>query len=142
LASGFLLGHKPWDEAQGLLGFGEPRRWCQPLTLQVSPAWRALGRASFQRGEPEPNLSDGVAVLTQVTTGKTAVMTHHTRPHAYIPGGSALTDASIDELIRPGLHQAFPLPSGEDATEAKFRGLLSALAQRSSASVKRLGRAP
>lgn len=59
-------------------------------------------------------------------------MAQHIRPHAYIPAAGALTGTSIDELIRPGLHQAFPLPSEEDANEAKFRRLLDVLAQRSS----------
>jgi hypothetical protein len=62
-------------------------------------------------------------------------MAHYSRPHAYIPGGLALTDTSIDDLIRPGLHRAFPLPSDDDI-EQKFRGLLAALAQRTSASAE------
>ncbi len=49
-------------------------------------------------------------------------MAHYSRPHAYIPGSLALTEASIDELIRPGLHQAFPLPSEDDPTEERFAG--------------------
>ena len=57
-------------------------------------------------------------------------MTQHTRPHAYIPGGKALTDTSIDDLIRPGLRVAFPLPREHAPDEAKFRRLLDALAQR------------
>ena len=56
-------------------------------------------------------------------------MTQHTRPHAYIPGGSAMTDASIDDLIRPGLRLAYPLPSEESPNEDRFRRLLDALAQ-------------
>lgn len=61
-------------------------------------------------------------------------MAQYSRPHAYIPAASALTDTSIDELIRPGLRLAFPLPSDEDGTEAQFQGLLATLAQRQGAS--------
>ncbi len=57
-------------------------------------------------------------------------MTHHIRPHAYIPAAWASTGTSIDELVRPGLHLAFPLPSQDDPNEATFRHLLDALAQR------------
>jgi len=53
------------------------------------------------------------------------------RPHSYIPAASALTGTSTDELIRPGLRLAFPLSSGDNANEEKFRRLLDALAQRS-----------
>lgn len=58
-------------------------------------------------------------------------MAQHYQPHAYVPFGTALTTTSIDELIRPSLCRAFPLPSRDDASEAKFRRLLDALAQRS-----------
>jgi hypothetical protein len=59
-------------------------------------------------------------------------MTQHTRPHAYVPGGSAVSGASIDDLIRPGLRLAFPLPSESDPNEDRFRHVLDALAQRRS----------
>lgn len=59
-------------------------------------------------------------------------MVQHIRPHACIPRGGALTGTSVDELVRPGLRLAFPLPSGDDANEEKFRRLLDALAQRGS----------
>ena len=52
------------------------------------------------------------------------------RRHAFIAGGTALTSTSIDDLIRPGLRQAYPLPSDDDPTEDRFRCLLDALAQR------------
>ena len=61
-------------------------------------------------------------------------MTQHTRAHSYVPGGSALTDSSIDDLIRPGLRLAFPVPSEEGLNEGRFRRLLDALAQRPSGS--------
>ena len=59
-------------------------------------------------------------------------MAPHTRPHSFIPAASALTGTSIDDLIRPGLHLAFPLPSEDEPNEARFRRLLDALAQRRS----------
>jgi hypothetical protein len=45
-----------------------------------------------------------------------------------------LTDSSIDDLIRPGLRLAFPVPSEEGLNEGRFRRLLDALAQRPSGS--------
>ncbi len=57
-------------------------------------------------------------------------MASYTRPHSHIPGAAALTGTSVDELIRPGLQQAFPLPTEDDSREAKFRHLLEALAKR------------
>jgi hypothetical protein len=69
-----------------------------------------------------------------VTLSRSSVVTQHTRPHSYVPGGSALTGTSIDELIRPGLRHAFPLPPKEDPVEATFRRLLDALALRRSGS--------
>lgn len=56
-------------------------------------------------------------------------MSQHTRLHAIIPGGRALTDTSLDELIRPGLRLAFPLPLEDGPDEARFCRLLDALAQ-------------
>lgn len=61
-------------------------------------------------------------------------MAQYSRSHAYIPAASALTNTSIDELIRPSLRLAFPLPAQEDGTEAKFEGLLAALARHQGAS--------
>lgn len=61
-------------------------------------------------------------------------MAHYSRAHAYIPAARALTDTSIDELIRPGLQRAFPLPSDEDDAGMKLQGLLATLAQRQGAS--------
>ena len=57
-------------------------------------------------------------------------MAQYSRPHSYIAGGTALTGTSIDDLIRPGLRVAFPLPSEEGSQEDRFRRLLDALAQR------------
>ena len=56
-------------------------------------------------------------------------MAPHYQPHAHVPFGTAMTSTSVDELIRPSLRRAFPLPSWDDASEAKFRLLLDALAQ-------------
>jgi hypothetical protein len=56
-------------------------------------------------------------------------MTPTTRPHSYIPGAAATTGTSVDELIRPGLHLAYAVPSADDVSEAKFRHLLEALAK-------------
>ncbi len=58
-------------------------------------------------------------------------MSHYNRPQSYISAGHALTGTSIDELIRPGLQLAFPLPSQDDGHEETFRRLLHALGQRS-----------
>ena len=57
-------------------------------------------------------------------------MTSHSRPHSYVIAASATTGTSIDELIRPGLQRAFPLPPESDANEAVFRRLLDSLSQR------------
>ena len=59
-------------------------------------------------------------------------MAPHTRPHSFIPAASALMGTSVDDLIRPGLRLAFPLPSESDPNEDRFRRLLDALAQRRS----------
>ncbi len=52
---------------------------------------------------------------------------HHLRP-AQAHSGTAETRASIDDLIRPGLSRAFPLPDPSSADE-RFSRLLEALAQ-------------
>ncbi len=51
-----------------------------------------------------------------------------------ISTASALTGTSMAELIRPGLHRAFPLPSEGGPNEARFRRLLDMLAQSRSGS--------
>ena len=56
-------------------------------------------------------------------------MAPHPRPHAYVAGGTAMTGASLDDLIRPGLRHAFPLPAEDGPNEDRFRRLLEALAQ-------------
>ena len=43
---------------------------------------------------------------------------------------AAETGTPIDELIRPGLHLAYPLFPDDDANEDRFRHLLDALARR------------
>jgi hypothetical protein len=43
----------------------------------------------------------------------------------------ASTGSSVDELIRPGLRLAFPLPAEGDPNEDKFCRVLDALGQRS-----------
>ena len=58
-------------------------------------------------------------------------MAYVAQPYASVPGAGALTDTSVDELIRPGLLLAFPLPCKDDLNEDKFRPVLDALAQRS-----------
>ena len=58
-------------------------------------------------------------------------LTHRIQPHAYVPAAKALTNSSVDELIRPGLRLAFPLPSKDDPDEDKFCRVLDALGQRS-----------
>ena len=57
-------------------------------------------------------------------------LTHHIQPHAYVPAAKASTGSSVDELIRPGLRLAFPLPSKDDPNEDKFCRVLDALGQR------------
>jgi hypothetical protein len=56
-------------------------------------------------------------------------MFHHGPPHSDPYADIAEPRASIDELIRPGLRQAFPLPARGGADDEKFRLLLHALAQ-------------
>jgi hypothetical protein len=56
-------------------------------------------------------------------------MAPHPRPHVYVPGGTAVTGTSVDDLIRPGLRHAFPLPAEDGPNEDRFRRLLEALAQ-------------
>ena len=51
------------------------------------------------------------------------------RPHAHVAGGSAMTGTSLDDMIRPGLRHAFPLPAEDGPNEDRFRRLLAALAQ-------------
>jgi hypothetical protein len=51
-------------------------------------------------------------------------------PHSYVPYGASLTGSSIDDLIRPGLKLAYPLPSEEASEDEEFQRLLELLAER------------
>jgi hypothetical protein len=55
-------------------------------------------------------------------------MSHARFQHAYVPHGRSRSSTSIDECLRPGLRQAFPLP--EDQDDDRFQHLLEALARR------------
>lgn len=59
-------------------------------------------------------------------------MTRHDLFHSYGQAGGAETGTTVDALIRPGLRQAFPLPSKGDHDE-RFHVLLNALAERTGA---------
>lgn len=59
-------------------------------------------------------------------------MAHHHRPHPGTSSGLIEPGATIDDLIRPGLRQAFPLPEDGYGSDERFRRLLDALAQRRS----------
>lgn len=50
--------------------------------------------------------------------------------HSDAPSDVADAHIPIDALIRPGLHQAFPLPATGQAADEKFTVLLRALAAR------------
>jgi hypothetical protein len=58
-------------------------------------------------------------------------MAHHDLLHASAPFGPEEPRAPIDDLIRPGLRRAFPLPETDHAEDERFRVLLEALAVRS-----------
>ncbi|MBP1807663.1 hypothetical protein J2Z33_003537 [Rubellimicrobium aerolatum] len=46
------------------------------------------------------------------------------------PSDLATSRASVDDLIRPGLRCAYPLPKADHAKVERFRRLLDALARR------------
>ncbi len=57
-------------------------------------------------------------------------MFRSSQPHSYVFYDTSLTGTSIEDLIRPGLGQAFPLPSVEAASDERFHRLLKATTQR------------
>lgn len=57
-------------------------------------------------------------------------MARHDLLHSDVWSDGAETTSSIDVLIQPGLHRAFPLPAEGHADDDRFRLLLEALAQR------------
>lgn len=57
-------------------------------------------------------------------------MTCHELPRLDPWSDDADAPPSIDALIRPGLHRAFPLPAEDHAGDDRFRVLLEALAHR------------
>ena len=60
-------------------------------------------------------------------------MARHDYPYSTSHVGFTERHAFIDDLLRPGLRQAFPLIPGTDAHDKPFQVLLDALAERSRA---------
>ncbi|MFC5567045.1 hypothetical protein ACFPOC_11565 [Rubellimicrobium aerolatum] len=56
-------------------------------------------------------------------------MTASRFPHAHVPFGRSQTGTSLDEVLRPGLRRAYPLPDDQDRDE-RFQHQLRALADR------------
>lgn len=57
-------------------------------------------------------------------------MSQYVHRHSYVPCAVSRTGTSIDDLIRPGLRLAYPLPSEEASGDARFQRLLDLLAER------------
>lgn len=49
--------------------------------------------------------------------------------HAGVPLDPSHSDVLVEEVLRPSLRQAFPLPEPDHCSEDRFRILLDALAQ-------------
>ena len=59
-----------------------------------------------------------------------AAMSRHEVPQPSVRWTAAEDRSTMDELIRPGLRRAFPLPQDDQDRDERFRLLLEALAER------------
>ena len=64
---------------------------------------------------------------TNIRFGKGASLPRFTPWHSGVPPDHAESEPCLNEVIRPGLRQAFPLPAPDHADDERFCMLLEAL---------------